>query len=304
MVGVRRGPTHINSYHQAVQQCARSNMDINVILGNGDARGLVFYILMSTTESTRTGGTVLPLLADAVSRLQKEGEDFPSSERARKIVQSSLCNVLSGRELGAPAAVCKIMGWSESIKSYKPILCCTRPVFAWIRSSLAEEDRRQEESSGNESSEDEILVAAREGRLAVSTKVPQDYIHRCGRGDTSHPLYDLSYFMYTPFIGEEGRCQRWICLIGCPLEGRRPRGVSPVCSSARLGGECAAAPADLSEPTGKPRRRMPHISAPTSRRGEKVILLNPSRDIVSAGGGDVCVNIGGEGHEWDGYQQI
>ena len=42
-------------------------------------------------------------------------------ERAWKIVQSSLCNILSGTELGAPAAVCKIMGWSESIKSRKPI---------------------------------------------------------------------------------------------------------------------------------------------------------------------------------------
>ena len=120
-------------------------------------------------------GTILPLLAGIiVSRLQKEGEAFPSSKRARKIVQSSLCNVLSETELGAPAAVCKIMGWLESIKYNKPILCRTRPVFAWTRSSLAEEDRRQEGSSGSESSEDEILVTAREGRLAVSTKVPRN----------------------------------------------------------------------------------------------------------------------------------
>ena len=48
-------------------------------------------------------GAILPLLSDAVSRVQKEGE------RARKIVQSTLCNVLSGTELGAPVAVCKIM---------------------------------------------------------------------------------------------------------------------------------------------------------------------------------------------------
>ena len=61
-------------------------MDIKVILGIGDARGLVFYILMYSTKSTSTVGTILPLLADAVSRLQEEGEPFASSKRARKIV--------------------------------------------------------------------------------------------------------------------------------------------------------------------------------------------------------------------------
>ena len=51
MVEVRRGSTHINSYNRVVQQCVRSNMDIKVILGNGDARGLVFYILMYTEQN-------------------------------------------------------------------------------------------------------------------------------------------------------------------------------------------------------------------------------------------------------------
>ena len=60
-------------------------------------------------------GTILPLLAGAVSSLQKEGEAFPSSTRTRKIVQSSLCNVESETELGAPAAVREIMGWLEII---------------------------------------------------------------------------------------------------------------------------------------------------------------------------------------------
>ena len=63
--------------------------------------------------------------------------------------------------------------------------------------SLAEEDRRQEGSSGSESFEDVILVTAREGRLAVWTKVPRNYIHRCGRDDISCPLYFLPYFMST-----------------------------------------------------------------------------------------------------------
>ena len=87
-------------------------MNIKVIPRNSDARGLVFYIYLDEyrTKSTRTMGTIVPLLAGAVSRLQKERESFPSSKRARKIVQSSVCNVLSETELGAPAAVCEIMG--------------------------------------------------------------------------------------------------------------------------------------------------------------------------------------------------
>ena len=46
MVDVRRGSTHINSYNWVLQQRTRSSMDIKVILGDGDARGLVYYILM------------------------------------------------------------------------------------------------------------------------------------------------------------------------------------------------------------------------------------------------------------------
>ena len=210
-------------------------MDIEVILGNGDACGLVFYISMYSTKSTRTVGTILPPLADAASRLQKEGGDSPSSERAREIVQSGLCKVLSGTDLGVPAAVCKIMGWSDSIKSRKPILCRTRAVMSWIRSSRAEKDPRRKASSGNESSEDEVFVTAHEGCLAVWMKAAQDYIHRCGYDDASHPLYE--------------RCQRWICVVGCLQEGRRSRGVSTLYSSARLGGEYAVAPPVRSEPT-------------------------------------------------------
>ncbi|CAN0539444.1 unnamed protein product, partial [Scytosiphon promiscuus] len=118
MVEVRRGSKHIDSYNWVIQQCTRSNMDIKVILGDGDARGLVYYILMYSTKSTRTVSTIVPLLADAVDRMQTEGEDKCESERARKHVQSCLCKVLSGTELGAPAAVCKFMGWSDTIKSH------------------------------------------------------------------------------------------------------------------------------------------------------------------------------------------
>ena len=119
-------------------------MDIEAILGSGDARGLAFYILMYSTKSTRTVGTILPLLSDVVSRLPEEGEDSPSSERARKIVQSSLCEVISGTELGASAAVCKIMGWSDSIKYHKPMLCRARPVLreSAIRSPKMIVDRK------------------------------------------------------------------------------------------------------------------------------------------------------------------
>ena len=95
------------------------------------------------------------------------------------------------------------MGWSDSQNSHQLILCRTRYVVEWIKSSLAEEDRRQEGSSGSERSEDEILVTAREGRLVVSTKAPRDYMHGCGRDDTSHPLYGVSYFMYTGLVKTE-----------------------------------------------------------------------------------------------------
>lgn len=111
------------------------------------------------------------------------------------ILYSLVCarKVISGTELGAPTAVCENLGWSDSFKSHKLIVCRTRPVLSWVRSSLAEEDRRQEGSSGNESSEDEILVTAREGRLAVSTKAPQDYIHRCDR-DASETFNARKFF--------------------------------------------------------------------------------------------------------------
>ena len=118
MVEVRRGSTHINSYNWVIQQCTRSNVDIKVILGDGDARGLLYYILMYSTKSTRTVNTIVPLLADAVARMQTKGEDESLSERARKLVQSCLCKVLSRTDLGAPAAVCNIMGWSDTIKSH------------------------------------------------------------------------------------------------------------------------------------------------------------------------------------------
>ncbi|CAN0503069.1 unnamed protein product, partial [Laminaria digitata] len=117
----------INSYNWAIQQWIRSNMDIKPILGTADARGLVMYILMYSTKTTQTVSTLLPLLAEVLSRVQRvqsvEGTVTSSQERAKKLVQSSLCKVLSGTELGGPAAVCKIMGWSDSLKSHTATYC-------------------------------------------------------------------------------------------------------------------------------------------------------------------------------------
>ncbi|CAB1115108.1 unnamed protein product [Ectocarpus sp. CCAP 1310/34] len=77
--------------------------DFLVVLGNGDARGLVFYILMYTTKSNRTVNSILPLLAEAVTRIDKEDRSEPNDERMRRIVRASLCRPLSGTELGGAA---------------------------------------------------------------------------------------------------------------------------------------------------------------------------------------------------------
>ncbi|CAN0489145.1 unnamed protein product, partial [Laminaria digitata] len=132
-VEVRRGSSHINSYNWAIQQWIRSNMDIKPILGTADARGLVMYILMYSTKATQTVSTLLPLLAEVLSRVQRlqsvEGTVTSSQERARKLVKPSFGKVLSGTELGGPAAVCVIMGWSDSLKSHTATYCPVWPVF-------------------------------------------------------------------------------------------------------------------------------------------------------------------------------
>ncbi|CAN0485415.1 unnamed protein product, partial [Laminaria digitata] len=133
----------INSYNWAIQQLIRSNMEIKPILGTADARGLVMHILMYSTKATQRVSTLLPLLAEVLSRVQRvqsvEGTVTSSQERTRKLVQSSLCKVLSGTELGGPAAVCKIMGWSDSLKSHTATYCPVWPVFAWVKASCAAE---------------------------------------------------------------------------------------------------------------------------------------------------------------------
>ena len=51
VVKVRRGSTHINPYNWVIQRCTRSNMDIKVILGDRDGRGLVYYNCSRTARS-------------------------------------------------------------------------------------------------------------------------------------------------------------------------------------------------------------------------------------------------------------
>ena len=75
MVEVRRGSTQHLFYNWVVQQCTRSNIDIKAILRDGDARCLVYSILMCSTKSTPTVSTIAPLLADSVARMQAKGED-------------------------------------------------------------------------------------------------------------------------------------------------------------------------------------------------------------------------------------
>lgn len=58
MVKARRGSTHIYSSNWVVKQCTRFNMPIKVVLGDGDARGLVHYVLMYSTKSTRSVSTI------------------------------------------------------------------------------------------------------------------------------------------------------------------------------------------------------------------------------------------------------
>lgn len=79
-----------------------------VILGNGDARGLVFHVLMYSTKSTRTVSTMLPLLplssfhahphcAPVFTRIEKEGRDEPNDMRAMRVVRASACRNYQAR---------------------------------------------------------------------------------------------------------------------------------------------------------------------------------------------------------------
>lgn len=75
-------------------------MGIKPILGTADARGLVMYVLLCSTKSTQKIITLLPILAEAVKRVQNfDAAAATAQERAKKLVQSSLCKVLSGTEL-------------------------------------------------------------------------------------------------------------------------------------------------------------------------------------------------------------
>lgn len=118
-----------------------------------------------------------------------------------RVVRASLCRLLSGTELGGAAAVCKLMGWSDSIKSYDAILCRVTPVYMWIKRCLQERSSHSEghgtingssdEPSSDSGSEDDVIVSARHGCLHVATTAPQDYIHRCSADDITHPLHGM-----------------------------------------------------------------------------------------------------------------
>lgn len=190
-VEVRRGSTHINSYNWAIQQSTRSNMDIKTTLGKGrDARGLVFYMLGYSTKSEQSVSILLSLYGQVVSRIQDDTiEQTSKSETARRMVQSCLTKQLSGTELGAPAAVCKIMGWSDAIQSHQPILCPVRPVCSWLQRNLGDED----EGEG-------VVITTNDGKLGTGIKAPMDYIHRCHVDDVNHDLHGMSYFTYSRLI--------------------------------------------------------------------------------------------------------
>ena len=94
------------------------------------------------------------------------------------------------------------MGWSDSFKSQKPKCVEEDPIgvdqmFARRRGSSTGRAKRQRKFLGR------YIFTARERRHAFSTMAPHDYIHRCGRENLSHPLYRLSYFMYTWLVKSE-----------------------------------------------------------------------------------------------------
>ena len=178
--------------------------DTQIILGNGDARGLVFYIMIYSTKSTRTVSTILPLLAQAVTRIDKEGRDEPNDIRTKIIVRASLCRLLSGTELGAAAAVCKLMGWSDAIRSHSFALCRVTPAFGWIKRSLAEiadhdgiaPSQQADNVEDSDESDDVVVVTPIFGRLLQWIT----FIHRCHSDDILHPFYNMSYFMYNRLV--------------------------------------------------------------------------------------------------------
>ncbi|CAN0506631.1 unnamed protein product, partial [Scytosiphon promiscuus] len=101
-VVLRRAHTNINSYNPIMQYCTRSNMDLKVMLREGDAKGLLFYILNYSTKSEQTLDVLLPLLVPVVERISEESGGAPAKDLAVRLIRSCLCRQLSSLRIGGP----------------------------------------------------------------------------------------------------------------------------------------------------------------------------------------------------------
>ncbi|CAN0223398.1 unnamed protein product, partial [Scytosiphon promiscuus] len=117
-VVLRRAHTHINSYNPIIQYCTRSNMDLKVMLRDGDAKGLLFYILNYSTKSEQTLDVLIPLLVPVVERIREESGGAPAKDLAVRLVRSCLCRQLSSLSIGGPAAASKVFGLPDAKLSH------------------------------------------------------------------------------------------------------------------------------------------------------------------------------------------
>ncbi|CAM9426660.1 unnamed protein product [Laminaria digitata] len=226
----RRAHTHINFYNPIIQYCTRSNMDLKVMLREGDAKGLLFYILNYSTETEQTLDVLLPLLVPVVERIREESGGAPAKDLAVRLVRSCLCRQLSSLSIGGPAAVSKIFDLPDA-KIYHPTVPCPMgPLLACATSvdgpldgdgnNSNRNDNGNNDSSnatdrndiGNDDSSDNndnvndgddsngAIIVPVNGKLTVTNRTHALYRDRCDPDDTSHPLHGMSYFVWTRLV--------------------------------------------------------------------------------------------------------
>lgn len=92
---IRRLHTHINSFTPVIQFAIRSNMDLNILLRDSDAKGLMFYVLKYSTKTEQTFlDVLLPILVPVVERIQEESNGAADKEIAVRLVRSCLCKAV------------------------------------------------------------------------------------------------------------------------------------------------------------------------------------------------------------------
>ncbi|CAB1108241.1 unnamed protein product [Ectocarpus sp. CCAP 1310/34] len=206
--------THINPYNPIIHFLIRSNMDLNVMLRDSDARGLLYYVLHYSTKSEQTLDVLLPLLLPVVQRIRDHNEGEPAKETAVRLVRSCLCKQLTSLNIGGPAAASKVFGLPDAKISHTTVPCPMGPLLAWASSRDTPDEEPDDgdstsgddqEDSGDEASDDQhgVVVSVVGGRLTVNQWAHVLYLHRCSPEDTEHALHGMSYVSWTRLVRTE-----------------------------------------------------------------------------------------------------